>query len=143
MSQARNPKRLSAETEQRLATQLKNLNISFTDDFQSALNNTNHVVDAIFGTGTSTYGNNVSWMLNQSGFSFAGEVREPFSSIIEALTTTSVPVTSVDAPSSWNIEDGPPLSGAGKDFHPAALVSLTAPKPLIKHFRGRHFLGGR
>lgn len=82
-------------------------------------------------------------MLTKLGFSFAGEVREPFSSIIEAMTTTSVPVTSVDAPSSWNIEDGPPLSGAGKDFHPAALVSLTAPKPLIKHFKGRHFLGGR
>lgn len=86
---------------------------------------------------------NVPRRLTQAGFSFAGEVREPFFSIIKALTTTSVPVTSVDAPSSWNIEDGPPLSGAGKDFHPAALVSLTAPKPLIKHFKGRHFLGGR
>ena len=39
----------SIDVEQRLATQLKNLNIPFTDDFQSALNNTNHVVDAIFG----------------------------------------------------------------------------------------------
>ncbi|MCJ1367136.1 hypothetical protein MMC16_006268 [Acarospora aff. strigata] len=119
------PKQTSNELYQRLATQLKNLNIPFTNDFHSALQSTNHVVDAIFG------------------FSFAGEVREPFSAIIEALTTASIPVTSVDAPSSWNIEDGPPLSGAGKDFHPAALVSLTAPKPLIKHFKGRHFLGGR
>ena len=43
-----------------------------------------------------------------------------------------MPVTSVDAPSSWDIENGPPDDGPGKGFHPAALVSLTAPKPLVK-----------
>jgi NAD(P)H-hydrate epimerase len=63
--------------------------------------------------------------------------------VIEALKATSLPVTSVDAPSSWDIEEGPPKSGPGKDFHPTALVSLTAPKPLVKWFQGRHFLGGR
>jgi hypothetical protein len=26
---------------------------------------------------------------------------------------------------------------------PANLVSLTAPKPLVKFYRGRHFIGGR
>lgn len=26
---------------------------------------------------------------------------------------------------------------------PPALISLTAPKPLVKWFKGRHFLGGR
>lgn len=54
-----------------------------------------------------------------------------------------MPVTSVDAPSSWDIENGPPESGLGSSFMPTALVSLTAPKPLVKHFRGRHFIGGR
>ena len=49
----------------------------------------------------------------------------------------------VDAPSSWNIEDGPPDEGPGKGFMPEALISLTAPKPLVKWFKGRHFLGGR
>ena len=34
---------------QRLSTQLKNLDIPFTEDFESSLNSTNHVVDAIFG----------------------------------------------------------------------------------------------
>lgn len=77
------------------------------------------------------------------GFSFTGEVRGPFSPVIEALERTSVPVTSIDAPSSWNIESGPPKDGPGKNFHPAALVSLTAPKPLVAWFKGRHFLGGR
>jgi NAD(P)H-hydrate epimerase len=77
------------------------------------------------------------------GFSFSGEVREPFPKVIEAMETTSVPVLAVDAPSSWDIESGPPNSGPGKGFMPPALISLTAPKPLVKHFKGRHFLGGR
>jgi len=110
---------------QRLRKQLEDLKVPFTDDFTSALKQTDHVVDAIFG------------------FSFSGEVREPFPKVIEALEATSVPVLAVDAPSSWNIEEGPPSSGPGKDFMPPALISLTAPKPLVKHFKGRHFLGGR
>ena len=77
------------------------------------------------------------------GFSFSGEVREPFPAVIQALQSTKVPVTSVDAPSSWDIENGPPKSGLGSTFQPQALVSLTAPKPLAKHFKGRHFVGGR
>jgi NAD(P)H-hydrate epimerase len=52
-------------------------------------------------------------------------------------------VLAVDAPSSWNIEDGPPSEGPGKGFMPDALISLTAPKPLVKWFKGRHFVGGR
>ena len=63
--------------------------------------------------------------------------------MIEALRDTKIPVLAVDAPSSWNIEDGPPDSGPGKGFMPEALISLTAPKPLVKWFKGRHFLGGR
>lgn len=77
------------------------------------------------------------------GFSFSGEVREPFPAVIQALQETKVPVTSVDAPSSWDIEQGPPKSGLGSSFMPTALVSLSAPKPLVKHFTGRHFVGGR
>ena len=82
-------------------------------------------------------------LLTTVGFSFSGEVREPFPSVIECLEKTDLPVTSVDAPSSWSIEDGPPKSGVGSRFQPAVLVSLTAPKPLVKHFQGRHFVGGR
>ncbi|KJR86130.1 NADHX epimerase [Sporothrix schenckii 1099-18] len=119
------PKRSSNELYHRLAKQLEDLNVPFTDDFTAALSATDHVVDAIFG------------------FSFSGEVREPFPAVIKALEDTKIPVTSVDAPSSWSIEDGPPESGVGSKFHPAVLVSLTAPKPLVKHFKGRHFIGGR
>jgi NAD(P)H-hydrate epimerase len=77
------------------------------------------------------------------GFSFSGAVREPFPSVIAALASTRVPVLSVDAPSSWNIDDGPPREGPGEGFAPGALISLTAPKPLVQWFQGRHFVGGR
>lgn len=63
--------------------------------------------------------------------------------MIQALEETKIPVTSVDAPSSWDIETGPPESGLGSNFNPTVLVSLTAPKPLVKFFKGRHFVGGR
>lgn len=59
------------------------------------------------------------------------------------MEDTKIPVTSVDAPSSWNIEEGPASSGVGSSFHPQVLVSLTAPKPLVSFFKGRHFVGGR
>ena len=119
------PKQSKNDLYQRLSKQLKDLQIPFTDDFHLALQSTDHVVDAIFG------------------FSFEGEVREPFPKIIEALRDSEIPVLAVDAPSSWNIETGPPDSGPGKAFNPNALISLTAPKPLVKWFKGRHFLGGR
>ncbi|KAM0277778.1 hypothetical protein ACHAQH_005571 [Verticillium albo-atrum] len=119
------PKRSKNELYQRLAKQLVDLEVSFVDDFPKALQTADHVIDAIFG------------------FSFSGEVREPFPAVIRALEETTLPVTSVDAPSSWDIEDGPPKAGLGSSFNPAVLVSLTAPKPLVKHFRGRHFVGGR
>jgi hypothetical protein len=81
--------------------------------------------------------------LTLPGFSFSGEVREPFPAVVRALEETKLPVTAVDAPSSWDIENGPPESGPGSSFNPAVLVSLTAPKPLVKFFKGRHFVGGR
>ncbi|KAK7726775.1 hypothetical protein SLS57_003336 [Botryosphaeria dothidea] len=116
---------LISDSKKRLKKQLEDLDVPFTNDFDAALGAADHVVDAIFG------------------FSFSGEVREPFPKVIEALRDTKVPVLAVDAPSSWNIETGPPDSGPGKGFNPPALISLTAPKPLVKWFKGRHFLGGR
>lgn len=128
---------------QRLADQLKNLQIPFAENFHDALAETDHVVDAIFGQLIIKKIAFRTALMFLAGFSFAGEVREPFPSVIEAMRKTSLPVTSVDAPSSWNIEDGPPKSGPGEGFYPEALISLTAPKPLVKWFKGRHFVGGR
>lgn len=96
------------------------------DSFEAALRSAHLAVDGIFG------------------FSFHGSVREPFPAAISALASSQVPVLAVDAPSSWDIETGPPSDGPGKGYMPDALISLTAPKPLVKWFtKGRHFVGGR
>ncbi|WEW55918.1 NAD(P)H-hydrate repair enzyme [Emydomyces testavorans] len=119
------PKHGKNDLYERLKTQLRNLSVPFSDDFTASLSTTSLVVDAIFG------------------FSFGGPLREPYPAIISQLESTAVPVVSVDAPSSWDIESGPPKEGPGARFMPEVLVSLTAPKPCVKFFKGRHFIGGR
>jgi NAD(P)H-hydrate epimerase len=73
------------------------------------------------------------------GFSFSGEVREPFAASLRCLHTATVPVVSVDIPSGWDVEQG--AKGCG--WSPQMLVSLTAPKLCSREFKGRHWLGGR
>ncbi|KAF2151993.1 YjeF N-terminal domain-like protein [Myriangium duriaei CBS 260.36] len=119
------PKAGKAEIYARLGAQLKDLRVPRVEDFSSAIRETDVVVDAVFG------------------FSFSGEVREPFPAVIKAMKEAKLPVLAVDAPSSWDIESGPPEDGPGVGYMPTALISLTAPKPLVKHFKGRHFVGGR
>ena len=43
------PKQSKNDLYERLATQLKNLDVPFTEDFNGSLETTDHVVDAIFG----------------------------------------------------------------------------------------------
>lgn len=43
------PKQSKNDLYERLATQLKNLDVPFTEDFNGSLKTTDHVVDAIFG----------------------------------------------------------------------------------------------
>jgi NAD(P)H-hydrate epimerase len=75
------------------------------------------------------------------GFSFKGEVREPYKEIIRIFEKTSKPIVSVDIPSGWDVESGPTEH---VQFQPSILVSLTAPKQCLTHFKGqRHFVGGR
>ncbi|KAI6247620.1 hypothetical protein HI914_04481 [Erysiphe necator] len=119
------PKRNESNLFKRLVIQLEDLDVPFTNDFVSATESTDYIIDAIFG------------------FSFSGEIREPFRGVIAALEKTKLPVLSVDVPSSWDIEKGPPSTGLGSNFNPAVLVSLSAPKPSASFFRGKHFLGGR
>ncbi|KAK5133786.1 hypothetical protein LTR08_007215 [Meristemomyces frigidus] len=119
------PKQTKNELYGRLVKQLQQLKVPFTDDFVGAAKGSDWIIDAIFG------------------FSFSGEVREPFPGVIKALAESKIPVLAVDAPSSWNIDSGPPQDGPGQHYIPAALISLTAPKPLVKWFGGRHFVGGR
>lgn len=73
------------------------------------------------------------------GFSFKGDVREPFRSILSILNELTVPIASIDIPSGWDVEKG--NSGG---IQPDMLISLTAPKKSATQFTGRyHYLGGR
>jgi NAD(P)H-hydrate epimerase len=82
------------------------------------------------------------------GFSFdsRGGIREPFAAVLAELAALAAgtPVLSIDVPSGWPV-DG---AGAGSELppsslRPAALLSLTAPKPCSAAFSGAHFLGLR
>jgi NAD(P)H-hydrate epimerase len=116
------PKKSKGDLFARLERQLLNMDIPFIEDIECAFDNKNHVVDALFG------------------FSFRPPLREPFPRVIELMIEKDIPVTSVDIPSSWDVDSGPDKSNK---FHPDNLVSLTAPKHAAKFFKGRHFVGGR
>jgi len=76
------------------------------------------------------------------GFSFQGEMREPFGSIVKTLNESQRPVVAVDIPSGWDLEKGD-VSGLG--IKAECLVSLTAPKKAASLFSGGggHWVGGR
>ncbi|XP_015109049.1 NAD(P)H-hydrate epimerase [Diachasma alloeum] len=75
------------------------------------------------------------------GFSFKPPVREEFVPIVEYLRTAKSPICSVDIPSGWDVEAGPP---GDEGISPEMLISLTAPKLCAKKFKGKfHYLGGR
>lgn len=112
----------------RLVKQLQSLDVRVESDpaFTIQQSDYDYIIDAIFG------------------FSFSGEVRQPFDRIIQDLSHSSIPILSVDIPSSWDVSEGSPSKGhVGCNFMPTALISLSAPKPCSRYFRGRHFLGGR
>eukprot|EP01132_Coremiostelium_polycephalum_P000558 gene558-703_t len=78
------------------------------------------------------------------GFSFKGEIRAPFNTIIQTLSKLNgnqTPIVSVDIPSGWDVEKG--KEGLSNLFDPQMLVSLSAPKMCAQHFNGIHYLGGR
>lgn len=79
------------------------------------------------------------------GFSFSPPVRAPFDTVLSGIIESSKPVLAVDIPSSWDVAGGPPEEGlVGHEFMPEYLISLTAAKPCVKHYKGkRHFIGGR
>ena len=104
----------------------EDLGIPILDKMPTNISEYSTMVDAIFG------------------FSFSGTPREPFASVLtqmmEAQSNFKIPIVSVDVPSGWNVDEGDVL---GLGFEPQVLISLTAPKLCSKHFRGRHFCGGR
>ncbi|KAI7855403.1 YjeF N-terminal domain-containing protein [Circinella umbellata] len=116
------PKQPNKDLYQRLLTQCRNLNVPIHHEFPGD-QTTDVFIDSIFG------------------FSFHGEVRDPFKDIIQTFEHTKKPIVAVDIPSGWDVEQGPTKH---VQYHPDVLVSLTAPKLCVRHFKGkRHFLGGR
>ena len=72
------------------------------------------------------------------GFSFHGQPRAPYAAVLGDLSQTSTPILAVDIPSGWSVsgeEMGP--------YQPTWLLSLSAPKPVAKHFAQQHWCGGR
>lgn len=117
------PKRPDRPANNGLMKQCTELDIPFVDTPETGLHESDLVVDAIFG------------------FSFSGDVRQPFVSAIQALKDTKIPIVSVDIPSAWDVEKG---SVNDDGIKPTMLVSLTAPKEGAKDFQGPyHYLGGR
>jgi len=124
------PKRSKREVHySKLVKQCEDVGVKVLDHLPEEESN-NHeydvIIDAIFG------------------FSFKGEAREPFGTIInkmiEMQQTKKIPIIAVDVPSGWNVDEG---DVANTGMVPDVLVSLTAPKLCSKEFRGRHFVGGR
>lgn len=99
-------------------------NLSFVD-----LAKIDIVVDAIFG------------------FSFKPPIRAEFLELVKMMASLSSlqhTLVSVDIPSGWNVEHGPPSDGETPVIKPNCLVSLTAPKKCAQFFTGEyHWLGGR
>lgn len=106
-----------------LLQQCQSHSIPVIDSLETAVEECDVVVDAIFG------------------FSFKGTARPPFDDALNILRQLKKPVVSVDIPSGWDVESGD-AHGVGVD--PDMLISLTTPKLCAKHFKGRlHYLGGR
>ena len=122
------PKRSSRQPHYtNLVKQCEDLRIPVVDEMPSDLTDYALLVDSIFG------------------FSFKGEPREPFRSILQTMQTwqTETPnamVLSVDVPSGWNVDQG---DVAESGFLPTAVISLTTPKECMRTYTGRHFVGGR
>ncbi|GJQ14512.1 hypothetical protein GpartN1_g6303.t1 [Galdieria partita] len=79
------------------------------------------VVDAIFGVG------------QQDLFP-----RVPFDRAISVLSQSKVPVVSLDVPSGWYVDGGPPTEYMERDIHlkPEVLISLEFPKVCTLYFYG-------
>jgi len=123
------PKRTDKELYRNLVNQCEMMDIPFINSVpdQATLDSEYAViVDALFG------------------FSFKPPVRESFLPLLTALSTTKTPIASVDIPSGWSVEEGPPTDANTPCLQPDLLISLTAPKKCAQFFTGsNHYLGGR
>lgn len=119
------PKEGKGELFMRLVKQCLKSDIPISSEIVS-IEGYNLVVDALFG------------------FSYKPPVREQFKGILSLLSNCEIPVVSVDIPSGWIVDEGPPGDGSTPVIKPDCLISLTAPKLCARKFQGTsHYLGGR
>ena len=107
----------------RLITQCENYDIKISDkiyetkeEYEKIFEDCDIIIDALFG------------------FSFKGEIRQPFKTIIEAMEKYENKIISVDIPSGFDIDKG----NIFDTFIPKGLISLTLPKLCSKNFKGEH-----
>ena len=75
------------------------------------------------------------------GYSFKPPLKTPFEFVLQAISKHNCKTLSVDMPSGWTADDGP--SKEVPLIEPMANISLMNPKTGMRHYTGRHFLGGR
>ncbi|XP_037029211.1 NAD(P)H-hydrate epimerase isoform X2 [Bradysia coprophila] len=117
------PRMVDKELYRNLVHQCKSMDIELVQTVElEQANEYGLIVDALFG------------------FSFKPPVRPDFLNIMDVMRRTTRPIASIDIPSGWDVENGPPEDG----IKPTLLISLTAPKMCAKFYTGKyHFLGGR
>lgn len=100
------PKRTDKPLYNNLVAQCTLMDIPFIDTCPDILTATKYklIVDGLFG------------------FSFKPPVREAFKDVMDLMTSSDLPVVSIDIPSGWSVENGP--EGA-KFIKPQVLISLT------------------
>ncbi|KAF1743426.1 hypothetical protein MXB_1818 [Myxobolus squamalis] len=80
------------------------------------------------------------------GFSFKPPLRPPHESVIGALSSTEIPICSIDVPSGWFVdcENNETVMDKSICIIPEMIVCLSAPKFCIKSCKGKYvYLGGR
>lgn len=119
------PKAGKGELFERLTKQCIKCDIPVVQEIGS-LKDYNLVVDAVFG------------------FSYKPPLRDQFKGLLSQISRCGVPIVSVDIPSGWIVDEGPPNDESTPVIYPDCLISLTAPKLCAKHLKGSsHYLGGR
>merc|ERR1719187_2398306 len=99
------PKRTDKELYNNLVHQCQQMDIRFLEELPDVLDKYTVIVDALFG------------------FSFKPPVRQQFVEVLEKISKTEVPVASVEIPSGWDVENGPPTENTAA-INPELLISL-------------------
>jgi len=78
------------------------------------------------------------------GFSYRPPLRQEYFELLERISNSGKEIVSVDIPSGWNVDEGPPSDGITPIIRPSVLISLTSPKMCAsKATDCKHYAAGR